>query len=86
MGWMKKGFRSISRGLADYGYENEDALIEQHGKEYVERAYVTTKTLEMITENAKITYDKDAQSGAAGTGSQGEGDAAGDTQEDAAEK
>ncbi|MCI9531442.1 MAG: trigger factor [Lachnospiraceae bacterium] len=87
IGVDEEGFSEYKQGIvADYGYENEDALIEQHGKEYVERAYVTTKTLEMITENAKITYDKDAQSGAAGTGSQGEGDAAGDTQEDAAEK
>ena len=42
--------------VEDYGYENEEALLEQHGEAYVKNVFVREKTLDMLIENAKITY------------------------------
>ncbi len=73
----EEGFSAYKQGIVtDYGYESEEALLEQHGEEYVKRAYLSTKTMEMLTENAKITYDKNA-----GTDAD-----SGDAQEGAVEK
>ncbi len=57
----EEGLSEYMQGIvADYGYESEEALVEQYGEEYVQNAYLTTKTLEMITEAADISYDANA--------------------------
>lgn len=57
----EEGLSEYKQGIvSDYGYESEEALVEQYGEEYVKTAYLTTKTLEMITEAADITYDASA--------------------------
>ncbi len=49
--------------VADFGYENEDALIKQYGEDYVKNAYISDKTLNYLIENAKITYDSNNAAG-----------------------
>lgn len=44
--------------VTDYGFENEEALINQYGEDYVKNAYVSDKTMELLINNAKITYDE----------------------------
>ncbi len=43
--------------VTNYGYESEEALIEQYGEAYVKDAYISDKTLELLLDNAKVTYD-----------------------------
>lgn len=44
-----------------YGYANEEALIGQHGEEYVKNVFLSEKTVDKILESAKVTYgEKDA--------------------------
>ena len=52
-----KEFEEYVKGVVeDYGYESEDALIEMYGEDYVRSVFINNKTLEFVTENAKITY------------------------------
>ena len=44
--------------MTDYGFESEEALINQYGEDYVKNAYVSDKTMELLINNAKITYDE----------------------------
>lgn len=44
--------------VTDYGFESEEALINQYGEDYVKNAYVSDKTMELLINNAKITYDE----------------------------
>ncbi len=75
----EEGYATYKEGIvSDYGYESEDALIEQYGEDYVKNAYLTTKTLEMLTESADITYDKNANKDAEAESAAGEKQAAGD--------
>ena len=50
--------------ISDFGFENEDALLEQYGEDYVKNAYISDKTLNYLIENAKITYDSSNTAGA----------------------
>ncbi|MEY8389769.1 trigger factor [Lachnospiraceae bacterium] len=43
--------------VTDFNFESEEALIEQYGEDYVKNAYVSDKTMELLIDNAKITYD-----------------------------
>ena len=44
--------------VADFGFESEEALVEQYGEDYVKNAYIGDKTMEFLIDNAKITYDE----------------------------
>ncbi|TGY97955.1 trigger factor [Petralouisia muris] len=46
--------------VEEYGYESEEALLEQHGEEYVRNVYLREKTIDMLTKNAKITYGENS--------------------------
>ena len=48
--------------VTDFGFESEDALIQQYGEDYVKNAYVSDKTMDILIENAKITYEDQAES------------------------
>lgn len=53
----KEGFAEYKKGVvSDFGYENEEALLEQYGEAYVENVYITTKAQDLVKENAKITF------------------------------
>lgn len=53
--------------VEDYGYASEEALLEQHGEEYIKNVFLREKTVDMLTENAKITYgETSGESGDAG--------------------
>lgn len=85
----EEGFAEYKAGVvADYGYESEDALIEQYGEDYVRDVYINEKALEMITENAVITYgDEDGDAAASEDGDAAaseDGDAAASEDGDAA--
>ena len=43
--------------VTNYGYESEEALIEQYGEAYVRDAYISDKTLELLLDSVKVTYD-----------------------------
>lgn len=43
--------------VTDFGFESEEALIQQYGEDYVKNAYVSDKTMDILIENAKITYE-----------------------------
>lgn len=43
--------------VADFGFESEDALVEQYGEDYIKNAYLSDKTMDFVIENAKVTYD-----------------------------
>ncbi len=60
----EEGFTEYKKSVvSDFGYESEDALVEQYGEDYVKNVYVNNKTLEMLEENADITYSADAKEG-----------------------
>ena len=60
--------------VEDYGYGSEEALLEQHGEEYVRNVFLNEKVMGMLVENAKITYNAEFQ-GQEGAGEEGNGDA-----------
>ena len=56
-------FRSI---VEEYGYESEEALIEQHGEAYVKNIFLNEKTLKALAESLNIIYGeapKDSEAG-----------------------
>ena len=44
--------------VESYGYASEEALIQQHGEEYVRNVFLNEKTVEKLLESAKVTYGK----------------------------
>ncbi|MCI9447402.1 MAG: trigger factor [Lachnospiraceae bacterium] len=50
--------------ISDYGYEDEDALVEQYGEDYIKNAYISDKAMQFIIDNAKITYDANVDTNA----------------------
>lgn len=59
----EEGFAEYKKGVVtDFGFESEDALIQQYGEDYVKNAYVSDKTMDILIENAKITYEEKADS------------------------
>lgn len=59
----EEGYAEYKKGVVtDFGFESEDALIEQYGEDYVKNAYVSDKTMDILIDNAKITYDDKADS------------------------
>ena len=54
----EEGFAEYKQGIVtDFGYENEAALIEQYGEDYVKNAYISDKAMDFVIDNAKVTYD-----------------------------
>ncbi len=57
----EEGFAEYKQGIVtDFGYESEDALIEQYGEDYVKNAYVSDKAMDFVIDNANITYDAES--------------------------
>lgn len=54
----EEGFTEYKQGIVtDFGYESEDALIEQYGEDYVKNAYISDKAMQFVIDNAEVTYD-----------------------------
>lgn len=54
----EEGFAEYKQGIVtDFGYENEAALIEQYGEDYVKNAYISDKAMDFVIDKAKVTYD-----------------------------
>ena len=54
----EEGYTEYKKGVVtDFGFESEEALIQQYGEDYVKNAYVSDKTMDILIENAKITYE-----------------------------
>ncbi|MCI8860114.1 MAG: trigger factor [Lachnospiraceae bacterium] len=54
----EEGYAEYKKNVVtDFGFESEDALIQQYGEDYVKNAYVSDKTMDILIENAKITYE-----------------------------
>ena len=47
--------------LRSGNYESEDALMEEYGEEYVKTTYRNNKAMDMIRENAVVTYSDSAE-------------------------
>lgn len=57
----EEGYAEYKKSIvADFGYENEEALINQYGEDYVKNAYVSDKTMDILIANAKISYEEQA--------------------------
>ncbi len=57
----EEGYAEYKKSIvADFGYENEEALINQYGEDYVKNAYVSDKTMDILIDNAKISYEEQA--------------------------
>lgn len=65
----EEGFAEYKQGIiTDYGYESEDALMEQYGEDYVKNAYVSDKAMQYVIDNAKVTYSSTPADDAAADG------------------
>lgn len=49
--------------VKDYGYASEEALVEQYGEEYIKSIYENEYILNMVIEQANITYGEQTQEG-----------------------
>ena len=58
-----EGFAEYKKNIVEsYGYANEEALIQQHGEEYVRNVYLNELTVDKLLESAKVTYGEKAAS------------------------
>lgn len=65
----EKEFEEYKKSVVEeYGYASEEALIEQHGEEYVRNVFLNEKVMDLLVDNAKITYNAEFQ------GQEGEGE------------
>lgn len=46
----------LTNMAANYGYDSQDALIEEYGEDYLKDSYLCNKAVELVEENAKVTY------------------------------
>lgn len=56
----------LTNMVSNYGYESQDALIEEQGEDYLKDSYLCNKAVELVEENASITYtepETDTESG-----------------------
>ncbi len=44
--------------ISQYGYEDEEDLVEQFGEAYLKNAFLSEKTLDILIDNAVITYEE----------------------------
>lgn len=71
----EEGYAEYKKNVvADFSYESEEALINQYGEDYVKNAYVSDKTMDLLIDNAKVTYDTKADSDSADSGNSPEGE------------
>lgn len=57
----EEGFAEYKQGIiTDYGYESEDALMQQYGEDYVKNAYISDKAMQYVIDNAKVTYSSNS--------------------------
>lgn len=49
--------------VEEYGYASEEALVEQYGEEYIKSIYENEQVLNMVIEQANITYSEQSQEG-----------------------
>ena len=49
--------------MEEYGYASEEALVEQYGEEYIKSIYENEQVLNMVIEQANITYSEQSQEG-----------------------
>lgn len=56
-------FEEYKKNIVEtYGYASEEALIQQHGEEYVRNVFLNEKTVDKLLESATVTYgEKDAE-------------------------
>ncbi len=53
----KKGYSEfIEQMMKNYGYEKEDKLYEDYGKEYMEDSYLCNKAIELVVEKAEVEF------------------------------
>lgn len=53
----EKGYKEyLQNVITNGGYEDEEALMKEYGEEYVKSVYRNNKAMEMIRENAEVTY------------------------------
>lgn len=50
----------LANVISNGGYEDEDALMEEYGENYVKTIYRNNKAMDMVRENAVITYGDSA--------------------------
>ena len=50
----------LANVISNGGYEDEDALMEEYGEEYVKTIYRNNKAMDMVKENAVVTYGDSA--------------------------
>lgn len=63
----EEGYTAYKKDVvSDFGFDNEETLIEQYGEDYVKNAYISDKTMNYIIENAKITYGSNSAAGTDG--------------------
>lgn len=56
-----EGFEEYKKNIVEtYGYADEEALIQQHGEEYVRNVYLNELTVDKLLESAKVTYGENA--------------------------
>lgn len=56
------GYKAYIESILRSGnYESEDALMEEYGEEYVKTTYRNNKAMDMIRENAVVTYSDSAE-------------------------
>lgn len=57
----EKGYKEYVAGVvSSNGFENEDALMEEYGEEYVKTLYRNSKAIKLVRENAVVTYGEAA--------------------------
>ncbi len=78
----EEGYAEYKKSIVtDFNYENEEALINQYGEEYVKNAYLSDKTMDLLIDSAKVTYDDSAE----GKKEPSEGDKAADEEAESTE-
>lgn len=57
----EEGYKEyLASAVSNGGYEDEDALMEEYGEAYVKAIYRNNKAMDMVKENAVVTYGDSA--------------------------
>lgn len=60
----EKKFADYKKSVVeDFGYESEEALLEQYGEDYVRTVYLNEQIIKLLEENAEITYNENVKDG-----------------------
>lgn len=53
----EEGYQNlVSQMMQEYSIESEEALNEKYGKEFIQDSYLCNKAVDLLIENAKVTY------------------------------